>query len=512
MNIKGVITAYRSLFDTFRRNKRADYFVIGLLVAVVIILNLLWRQIDLRPPHWDMARHLFNSLQYLDLFTSHSPGFLNAYFYYPPLVYWTAVPFQILFHPSIESAVASNIVFIAILAYATYGLGRTLWSRHTGLLASFFVLTAPMMVSQFKEFQVDAPLAAMTALSLLFLIKAKEFTDHKYSLLFGVSLGLGMLTKWTFPFIMLLPLTLMVGRSVVKLARSRNTKIIYNAVAAAVLTYAIAGIWYVTNLHQIKIDLTQNSTLSGVNEGDPVVGTFASNVWHLNNLMNNHLRLAVVLLVVGLIFFFLRRKNLKQNIYPVLLVVGSVLFFTVLRNKDARYILPVMPAVAVLSVYWFDQLKPMWRRCLTYIVVAYGVVVFWAISFGLPFLPQEVSLNVGDTSYALFSQSGYIIGAPTREKWHQEEVFQYISGQNGVKTLSYSGDDTIWFNNWGLAYYSTLYGVGLVNPEAKPTYFLTRTIVGKTEPTHPGTQPVKAYILPDASVLRLYRTAVPVSK
>jgi 4-amino-4-deoxy-L-arabinose transferase-like glycosyltransferase len=58
----------------------------------------------------------------------------------------------------------SNVVFIAIMAYSIYGIGFELWNRTTGLLSSLFVLSMPMLVSQFKEYQLDAQLSAMAAL------------------------------------------------------------------------------------------------------------------------------------------------------------------------------------------------------------------------------------------------------------------------------------------------------------------------------------------------------------
>jgi 4-amino-4-deoxy-L-arabinose transferase-like glycosyltransferase len=396
------------------------------------------------------------------------------------------------------------------LAYATYELGKYLWSRRTGLLAAFLTLTTPMLVSQFKEFQIDGPLTAVTALSLLFLLKSERFTNQKYSLLFGASFGVGMLTKWTFPFIMLAPLALVAVQGAIGFMKSKDGKILYNAVAAAVLAYAIAGVWYVTNFWRLKIDLAQNSTTAGALEGDPVVGTFASNIWHVTNLTDNYLRLAAVLFVIGLVFMFIKRKNFAKNIYLLLLVVGSILFFTMLRNKDARYIAPVMPAVAILCVYWFDRLKERWRDILSVSVLIYGAFVFWSVSFGVPFMPNGVFFQAGNQTITLYAQRGYLIGAPTREDWRQEEAVKYVSDQGDGKVLRYIGQDTVYFNGWGLWYYCVKYRVTLADFEQdpdkkqKPDYILTRTFGDRSETDREGSQ-VKSYRLPDGSMLHLFK-------
>jgi hypothetical protein len=59
----------------------------------------------------------------------------------------------------------------------------------------------------------------------------------------------------------------------------------------------------------------------------------------------------------------------------------------------------------------------------------------------------------------IYAQKGYLIGAPTRENWRQEEIFKLES-----KTL-YVGliPDTMYFNSWGSNYYAVLNGVVLVD-------------------------------------------------
>ncbi|MER3412370.1 MAG: 4-amino-4-deoxy-L-arabinose transferase, partial [Thermoleophilia bacterium] len=79
-----------------------------------------------------------------------------------------------------------------------YGLGRRLWGRGTGLLAALLVATSPMLASLFKDFMLDAPLTAMTALALYLLVRSQELARRGASIALGVACGLGMLTKWSF--------------------------------------------------------------------------------------------------------------------------------------------------------------------------------------------------------------------------------------------------------------------------------------------------------------------------
>ena len=106
-------------------------------------------------------------------------------------MYWVTDVFYAVLGTGRGIAILSNVVFLAILVFSTYGIGKALWSSRVGLLAALFAVTAPMFVSQFKEYMLDAPLAAMVAAALYFLIRCGSFSDRRFSLWFGVACGGG---------------------------------------------------------------------------------------------------------------------------------------------------------------------------------------------------------------------------------------------------------------------------------------------------------------------------------
>ncbi len=107
----------------------------------------------------DHARHLGDSLFYKETFTLADPiQYLEGYVYYPPFMYWVTDVFYAVLGTDFWVAIFSNVVFIAILVFSTYGIGKTLWNPRVGLLAALFTVTTPLFVSQFKEYMLDAPL------------------------------------------------------------------------------------------------------------------------------------------------------------------------------------------------------------------------------------------------------------------------------------------------------------------------------------------------------------------
>ena len=498
--------------------KHLDYAILTLIIFFIIVVNASWIYLNTRPPHWDMARHLWTSMVYKDLFNSWSiKGLIFHYMYYPPLLYWTTIPFYLIFGTSILSAFSVNAIYISILAFSTYGIGRYLYSRKIGLLATVLALAAPMMVSQFKEYQLDAPLAAMVALCLFLLLKTDRFKRYKWSVLFGLSCGLGLLLKWTFVAFLIIPSAYLVFIKIINLIKKKHNIFSFNTwkneFSAFGIFLIVALPWYMRNLKRLKLDFAQNGIKQALIEKDPV--TFPENlIWQINNIINSQLYLVIfLLLMIGIIISLTKKEYIKRNSLLILTLFSSFAIFTFLPNKDARYLLPLTPIIAILSVFWIHYLKGLVKTICSVLVIIYSIILFWSVSFGFKAFSDQTLLTISNQFYIIHAQQGYIIGAPQKEEWFQEYIFEYISEKNGSR-LSYSGLDTMWFNNWGLTYYSSVYGVKLITSQDldEGDFLLIRNqnfeevensinILELKEKV----QQVEKYILPDSTVLVLYR-------
>lgn len=478
------------------------WVILSVAILLVFCANLLWVSLEARPPHWDMGRHLWNSLLYYNEFsTHHLLPFLQAYNYYPPLLYWLTSPIYTIFGTSVASAVSVNIVFITILTVSTYLLGKELWGKRVGLLSALLVLSYPMFVSQFKEYQVDAPLAATTTLALYGLVKTGFFRSGRWSIFFGATLGLGLLTKWTLVGIIAIPLAITAGmafRQAYPSWRMVGFRL-RNLILALATAYTASSLWYVANLQQLKIDLLGNNAAQAVREGDPVVGSLASNFWYFWNLINNQLYLIPFLVFILALAVTLRHKEaVKRNLMPLALIFGVYLLFTLISNKDARYTLPMLPAVAIITCSAITYLPQRAKNITTILIGLHAVTAFFVISFGVSFIPKNISFSLGSQPVTVIQQGGYIIGSPTSEQWRQEQIVQ-LAASTPNRTLQYIGTESIWFNNWGLTYFSQRYGVELTGDQ--PEVIAIRGDL----PPPPSYQQVESYVLPDGSSLKLYR-------
>jgi 4-amino-4-deoxy-L-arabinose transferase-like glycosyltransferase len=484
--------------------------LLGALVVAIAGVNVWWRTLETRPPHWDMARHLADSLIYMRWFSvTHPRTFLEGYLYYPPFTYWiTDAFYAVLGSEAMWVAILSNVVWLAVLVFATYGIGRRLWNARVGWLSVIFVVTAPMFVSTFKDYMVDAPLAAIAALSLYLLIRADGFANRRSSLAFGLACGCGLLVKWTFPLVLALPV---VHASAIALAEARlrhRFDRLVNVGGAAAVTFAVAGTWYVHNFRQVINSLVYYSGPEGVTRGNPPVASPASALWYLWNLINTQLYLLPFLfVVVGVAFCFRDHELARRNVYPILMAAGTYLTFTLLRHKDPRYTLPMVPALAIVATSWLEHVAARVRFWAAAALVAYGGFAFVAISFGTSLIPRTVAIHAPSTSFGpreltVFSQYGYIDGPPTHENWHQADIFKVIARfPRSQRTFTYEGPDPIWFNYYGLDYYSLRYDAKWLR-DGRASFLIE---LGSPRVVHRGYARLERWRLPDARMLALYK-------
>jgi 4-amino-4-deoxy-L-arabinose transferase-like glycosyltransferase len=525
----GPTVATRTLLGSHR-----DAIVLAVLWIAVTGMNLRWLSLNARPPHWDEANHLANSITYLALLSpGHLGEWLQTYTYYPPFVYWVADVFYVAARRTdVWVAVLSQSVFLAILIGSTYGIGRHLWSSRVGLMAALFVATAPMLVSGFKDFMLDAPLAAMAALGLYLLIRSREFRVPWASLLFGVVCGLGMLTKWTFVFALIVPAFAAGAFALVDTVRRRSPARILPVTGAVGLLLIVAAPWYLGNLSSLLRDAILLTGCPGCGwyaqvEGDPPLTTVHAWLWYGWDLVSLQLFLVPFgLFLVGIVIAVRDRAAARRNIYPLLFVSGIYFVQTLLVSKDPRYSLPLIAGVAVLGTYWIDRVRPPPRTAVAAAISVYCTITFLALSFGSPLLPQKIDVALPKTELVselpdftpagdfvafrglrIWSQQGYPLGRPSADQWHQEELFQIAARESSLRTLWYHGAnvDTIWFNDLAMRYFSLRYGVRLVADPAGADVAAIRTLPVETPGVPLGFSEMRAFSLPDGSTLRVYR-------
>jgi len=169
------------------------------LIALLSAVTVVWVSLDRRPPAWDHANHLERAYSCYRILSE--PGhdrfreIIDATAFYPPVVPCATGLLYFLFPAVPLTAQSVMLAYLGIALVTVFALGQRLWGPDAGLLAAFLLGTAPFVVFSLTNYQLDLPLMSMVAVALYVLIRTEHFSRSSWSVVLGVVLGLGMLTK-----------------------------------------------------------------------------------------------------------------------------------------------------------------------------------------------------------------------------------------------------------------------------------------------------------------------------
>src|SRR5437868_4256424 len=219
---------------------------VWLAVAAFIAMSVWWLAQDSRVPDWDTGSHegLANIL-YLQVANGRLTAPFTDFNSYPPLVHLLGAIsiFVAGFHP-MAIILSSNIVFVPLLAFGCFGVGRIAYGPRAGVLAAVLALGSPMLVSMMHEYELDPAQAAMVAISLWALLASRRFERVGIAAVAGGLVGLAMMTKQTSVVFLAGPVLVVVLRGGWR-----------NPLGLLVFLLALAGVagpWYAYHLHDLQ--------------------------------------------------------------------------------------------------------------------------------------------------------------------------------------------------------------------------------------------------------------------
>lgn len=412
-----------------------------LLAVFAAIANGVWIFLDNSTPAWDQAHYLDSTWQYQQGFHAEGViGMLRAIHStdpsHGPLFTIFMLPFVAVFGDMARSGLLLNLVLAPILYLAAGEIAMAIFrDARARLLTIVLVATIPLMVGLFHDVLQDFLLTTLATVSVLVLLKTEQFQRRNMSLVLGLVMGLGTLTKVTFPIFIIGPL-LVVG---VQLAssiwvRSRTDR---GAAHAAVRSFGlnIAGAvgvylliifpWYGPNF-SATLDYVQSTTggplAAGAGPENPY--TFHAITSFTSVVLNANVSWIVVLAgiaALGLNFRTLvswfrspvRVQALTKAAYLLAWVVIPYLSLALAHNQDVRLMAPAMPGVAVIVAGGLVAVRPFRVRVALIGIVVVALVYQTAnrvTELNFNFLPQEARLSVGSQSAAIPLASSQPIG------------------------------------------------------------------------------------------------------
>jgi 4-amino-4-deoxy-L-arabinose transferase-like glycosyltransferase len=424
-----------------RLANRREHVFLGIVFIVLTISTIVWALANRTPPSWDPADHMRTAYDfYRPLSLGRFTEFFNELFHTPhpygPLYHWITAGIFLIAGVSRLSGIAANFLGLAILLISVNWIGGMLEPSppeaqpsadllQPGVLASILTVCYHFPAWLLHEAFLDYLLMAIVALSFALLMRAGEFHVRRDAILFGIVAGLGMLAKQTFPFFFILPALALLYQAWLR----RDGRAFANLALSAVIALLIASIWYVPHLKDVIAIYRVNALNASVeNEAPPFSFRYFAYYWGILGGLQIQLLFSLVF-IVGIIYSI--RHRFRQDWMLYLWILSGVLSFTVLANKDARYTVPILPAVALISVSWLGKVRWNRRKPLAALIAAWAFVSF----FNAQWPSSKVDFRLGALGMPLYFLSGNVYRfdhRPMSEDWSIPEIVHTASGKLGV--------------------------------------------------------------------------------
>ena len=294
---------------------------------------------------------------------------------------------------------------------ATYSTGRLLFNRRTGILSAIMLATAPLYFIGAHYANLDLEVAVFISCTLLFFISGLQSThakQRKYLFLAAYTCAaLAFLTKGLIGIVF--P-SMIIGAWILLSWRWHVLKKIH-LLSGLLLFLIIAAPWY------ILVQKANPAFLQFFFVTQQFSRFVSSAEFNNQNTIWFYVPVVIVgflpwsIFAVQAIAQSLRRVWLNRHHHPVELFLLLwffliFIFFSIPHSKIVTYILPVFPALALLTGHWLDKVwdnaqpKNIAQNALAFIIFAvFFAVIGWLLSYfklaAIPanFMPHLVLLS-----------------------------------------------------------------------------------------------------------------------
>ncbi len=408
---------------------RAELVVVLLAWAVLALQQVLWLSLDKSPLAWDQAHHFLLSLRYLEALQSPLTW---------PDIFSVAIKYPYLFHlglakvfwftgVSLRFAAAANLFWLLALMIALWLLGRRVFGGWAGVWAAILCAAVPASAGLDRQVLLAPCLAATIAWTVLALLESQGLSRRGWVLALGALAGWGMLAKWTYPLYVAAPLAL-VWWQVKKPESAGIDK--RGLLWALLICLAMTLPWYLHSPVTLFKSLFGDVWAYGAIHGHPPVFSLAGLAAYPLLLINDQLFLPLAFLsIVGLVWALAYRRQEAALILAWFL--GGLVLISCMRNKDTRFLYPLLPALTLCLGGWLNALKLWWLR-----IGAVGLSLLLAAGalagtgYGVGPLALKRVLALGQVSLTISAPQSTYLSPPDSHDWSVPEIVGYIAKAN----------------------------------------------------------------------------------
>ncbi len=423
------------------------HFLLFGICLFYLINNYIWLKLNVYAHGPDEFSHLFFGQNFYNAISSGSMPRLFELFkastdtIWPPLLHFTAALLCFISGAPAVSSLIINLVCLWVLLFSVYSIGYRLYGRPTAVLAVLLLSLYPMVFRYSRFFGLDFAQLAVLSLSIHLLMRTEYFSHRKMSVLFGLSIGLGLLIKWAFILFLAGPMACSIIYAVFfrKNSGSDLNNIWRNFFSSLFIGGAIASLWYLPS--QLAVNIRFKMFLRSVSHypfshvsANKVAAVFVPDkfVGYFRLLVNEQVSFLFFLVLIISIPFFLKRRFNRLFIASWYILPYALLSLSF--QKEGRFMLSSLPAIALISAAGLQEMFSYYktRYALKHVFLALllflGTLQFFDISYNygrrdktFPFRTPAGIMHV--LTCPVSEQHGWATyGPPFRKNWQFDKI------------------------------------------------------------------------------------------
>ena len=360
--------------------------------------------------------NLYNALNkgnYEDFKVAYYKLYVNK----PPFMLISTVPLYYILGPSKESAILVNSLYLIILLFSVFMIGKELVNPNFGLLSAFIVSFLPGTFAFTRVYYTDFALMSITALCIFLLLKSNNFKIQTPTLLFGIFTAIGVMIKFTSIIYLIGPILITLYYNINKLRKN----VIKNIMTSFLLFLFISLPWYVHNFNEVFNNVF-GLLNTKINHSD-IISTLLTNLCSQTNTILYQINLPLLIAILILFYFIMVIKIKEKNI--LLSIIMIPLFFSIIfvNKSHTRFNIILLPYFGlILTSFIYDiylRLKKLLMGNLFLgIIILFFIISFFKLSYNFDKCPWDDCTNFRH-SYGL----KYI----DRNKWNLDELHNSIN-------------------------------------------------------------------------------------
>lgn len=308
--------------------------------------------------------------------------------------------------------ILSNMFWVAILIYFTYKLSEYLLSN-TGVLSVFMLISSSCVVSFYREFLIELPLAACIVMVQYLYFKSDKLLSQKWCYLLLSSFVIASLIKETcilyiFPLFVFSSYRLIFLPEYKTKAAKSNYFLVYGG------SLLIVFLFYFPIFSPLLRNMFDNI---GEAVGHAYARPYAKNsldyyLVYFYGLFAITSFFYIIFPGVLLLIKLLKSKSIslvikKNNIEILSLILFPIIILTIcVTDTDTRFIMPILPIVLISSSIVINKNVFLVRNIVILLIVLIGTCSLITSMYPLKFIPATI--NIGRIS--VFQQSYYNSG------------------------------------------------------------------------------------------------------